>query len=199
MAKVFYKEDGAFSEHEAGLGEIKSMRHQNNWRKNGKVTFEIPKKGKLIGKISKVLPREVTIQFKGKAANDKVLHADDNLKRFKLANLSSQCGDGYGQLTHNEKTIEIDGKTMLVECIQQQLEHVEPERRNETRALRSLFCAKRVKKDSKKSDESEEVLPEDIFNTGVQSIVDCSKNKDEIECLVAFREDTGKCSTDNGQ
>jgi hypothetical protein len=86
------------------------MLHQSNWRKDDEVTFGIPKKGKLIGKISKVLPREVTIQFKGKAANDKVLHADDNLKRFKLANLSSQCGDGYGQHTRSERTVEIKAR-----------------------------------------------------------------------------------------
>ena len=83
MAKVFYKDDVTFSEHVVGLEEIKSMLHQNNWRKNDKVTFEIPKKGTLIEKISKVLPREVTIQFKGKAANAKVLHDDDDLKRIK--------------------------------------------------------------------------------------------------------------------
>jgi hypothetical protein len=89
---------------------------------------------------------------------------------------------------------------MLVECIQQQLEYVELERRNETRALRRLFYAKRVKKDSKKSDESEEVSPEDIFNEGIQSIADCSKNKDEIECSVVFREDAGNTvlTVDNG-
>ena len=89
MAKVFYKEDDTLSEHDVGLEEIKSMRHQNNWRKFDKVTFEILKKGKLIGKMSKVLPREVTIQFKGKAANAKVLHDDDNLKRIKSSSLSS--------------------------------------------------------------------------------------------------------------
>jgi hypothetical protein len=42
--------------------------------------------------------------------------------------------------------------------------------------------------------------PEDIFNKGIQSIADCSKNKDEIECSVVFREDTGKAvlTVDNG-
>ena len=190
MAKVFYKEDGTFSEPGVGLGKIKSMLHQNNWTKNDKVTFVVPKKGKPIGKISKVLPREVTIQSKGKAANTKVLHDDDNLKRVKSSNLSSQCKHGYGQHTRSERTIENDGKTMLVERILQHLEYVEQERRNETRALGILFCAKRVKKYSKKSDESEEVSLEDIFNKGIQSVVDCSKNKDEIECSVAFREVT---------
>ena len=97
--------------------EIKSMLHQKNWRKNDKVTFVVPQKGKLSGKISKVLPGEVTIQFKGKAANAKVLHDDDNPKRIKSSNLSSQCGNGYGQHTRSERTVEIDGKTMLVKCI----------------------------------------------------------------------------------
>ena len=200
MAKVFYKEDGTFSEHDVGLGEIKSILHKNNWRKNDKVTFVVPKKGKLIGKISKILPGEVTIQFKGKASNAKVLHDDENLKRIKSSNLSSRLGNGYGQHTSSERTVEINGKKMLVEHIQQQLEYIEPERKNETRALRRLFCAKRVKRDSKKSDESDEESKEDIFNKGIQSIVDCSKNKDEIECSVAFREDTGKAvmTVDNG-
>ena len=54
MAKVFYKEDGTFSEHDVGLGEIKSILHESNWRKHDKVTFVVTKKGKLIGKISKV-------------------------------------------------------------------------------------------------------------------------------------------------
>ena len=198
MAKVFYKEDGTFSEHDVGLGEIKSMLHQNNWRKNDKVTFVVPKKGKLIGKISKVLPREVTIQFKGKASNAKVLHDDDNLKRVKSSNLSSQLGNGYGQHTRSERTVEIEGKKMLVECIQQQIEYVEPERKNETKALRRMFNAERVKPDSPY--ESEEESKEEIFNKGIQSIVDCSQNKDEIECSVAFREDTGQAvlTVDNG-
>ena len=92
MAKVFYKEDGTFSEHDVGLGGIKSILHQSNWRKHDKVTFVVPQKGNLIGKLSKVLPGEVTIQFKDKASNAKVLHADDNLQRIKSSNLSSQCG-----------------------------------------------------------------------------------------------------------
>ena len=103
----------------------------------------------MIGKISKILPGEVTIQFKGKASNAKVLHDDDNLKRIKSSNLSSQLGNGYGQHTRSERTVEINGKKMLVEHIQQQLEYIAPERKNETRALRRLFCAKRVKRDSK--------------------------------------------------
>ena len=39
-----------------------------------------------------------------------------------------------------------------------------------------------------------------IFNEGIQSIADCSKNKDEIECSVVFRKDTGKAvlTVDNG-
>ena len=80
----------------------------------------------MIGKISKVLPGEVTIQFKGKAANVKVPHDDDNLKRIRSSNLSSRCGNGYGQHKRSERTVEIDSKTMLAECIQQQLEYVEP-------------------------------------------------------------------------
>ena len=154
----------------------------------------------MIGKISKILPGEVTIQFKGKASNAKVLHDDENLKRIKSSNLSSQLGNGYGQHTSSERTVEINGKKMLVEHIQQQLEYIAPERKNETRALRRLFCAKRVKGDSKKSDESDEESKEDIFNKGIQSIVDCSKNTDEIECSVVFREDTGKAvmTVDNG-
>ena len=73
-------------------------------------------------------------------------------------------------------------------------------KKNETRALGRLFCVKRVKKDSKESDEFEEDSTEDIFNKGIQSIVDCSKNKDEIECFVAFRDDTGNAAltVDNG-
>ena len=78
-----------------------------------------------------------------------------------------------GQHTRKERTVDNNGKTMLVECIQQQLEYFEPERKSETRALRRSFCAKRVKKDSKKSDESEEESTEDVFNKGIQSIVDC--------------------------
>ena len=93
MVRVFYKEDVTFSEHDVGLGEIKSILHQNNWRTHDKVTFVAPKKGKLIGKISKVLPGEVTIQFKGKASNARVLHDDENLKRIKSSNLSSRLGN----------------------------------------------------------------------------------------------------------
>ena len=55
MAKVFYTEDGTFSEHDVGLGEIKAILHKNNWRKNAKVTFIVPKKEGRIGKISNVL------------------------------------------------------------------------------------------------------------------------------------------------
>ena len=108
----------------------------------------------MIGKISKVLPGEVTIQFKGKASNAKVLHDDVNLQRVESSNLSSQLGNGYGQHTHNEKTVEIDGKKMSIECVQQQIESIEPEKGDETKAPRRLFCAKRAKKDSKPSDES---------------------------------------------
>ena len=45
MAQVFPKEDGTFSEHNVGLGEIKSILQQNNWREHDKVTFVVPKKG----------------------------------------------------------------------------------------------------------------------------------------------------------
>jgi hypothetical protein len=61
-----------------------------------------------------------------------------------------------------------------------------------------MFNAERVKPDSPY--ESEEESKEEIFNKGIQSIVDCSENKDDIECSVAFREDTGKAvlTVDNG-
>ena len=81
---------------------------------------------------------------------------------------------------------------MVIECAQQAVEYIEPERKNESKALKKMFCAKRVKKDSKPSVETEEESPADIFAKGIQSILDCSKNKNEIECAVAFREDTGK-------
>jgi len=73
---------------------------------------------------------------------------------------------------------------MIVEHLQQQLEYVEPERKNETRALRRMFAAKRIEKDSKKTKESEAVSLDDIFSNGIQSIVECSENKDEIINLI---------------
>ena len=98
MAKEFYKKDGTYSEHSVGLGEAKSILHQHNWRENDKVNFDDPKKGKLIGKISKVLPEEVTIQFKSKASNVKLLHDDAKLKRVKSSNLSERQWNGYEQM-----------------------------------------------------------------------------------------------------
>ena len=177
IAKVFYKEDGTYSEHNAGLGEIKLILHQNHWRKNDKVTFDDPKKGKQIGKISKVLPEEVTIQFKSKTNNVKLLHDDARLKKIKSSNLSERQGTGYRQYTCTEQIVEIKGQKMIVEHLQQQLEYVEPERKNETRALRRMFAAKRIEKDSKKTKESEAVSLDDIFSNGIQSIVECSENK----------------------
>ena len=55
-----------------------------------------------------------------------------------------------------------------------------------------MFCAKRVEKSSEPSVETEEESPDDIFAKGIQSILECSKNKDVVECAVALREDTGK-------
>ena len=110
----------------------------------------------MIGKINKVLPGEVIIQFKSKASNAKVLHDDVNLQRIESSNLSSPHGNGYGQHTRDEKTVEINGKKMLIECVQQQIEYIEPERKNDSKALKRMFCAKRVEKDSKPSGETEE-------------------------------------------
>ena len=50
MAKVFYNEDGTFSEQDAELGEIKSILYKHNWRKHDQVTFSDPKKGEMLGK-----------------------------------------------------------------------------------------------------------------------------------------------------
>ena len=127
----------------------------------------------MIGKISKVLSGKVSVQFKGKASNAKVLHDHDNLQRVKSANLSSPLGNGYGQHTRNERTVEIDGKQLLIECVQQQIKCIEPERKDETEDLRRLFYAKRVKKDPTPSDESEEESQEDIFNKGIRSSIEC--------------------------
>ena len=56
---------------------------------------------------------------------------------------------------------------MLIECVQQQIEYIEPERMNEWKALKRMICAKRVEKDSKPSGETEEESQEDIFNKGI--------------------------------
>ena len=89
-----------------------------------------------------MLPEEVTIQFKSKTNNVKLLHDDARLKRIKSSNLSERQGTGYRQYTCTEQIVEIKGQKMIVEHLQQQLEYVEPERKNETRALRRMFAAK---------------------------------------------------------
>ena len=47
-----------------------------------------------------------------------------------------------------------------------------------------MFCTKRVEKNSKPSGESEEESQEDTFNKSIQSILECSKNKNEIESII---------------